>query len=297
MIDINLARKIKEKKPKPSKRTPPNPKLIIVLSSICILFIIFYVFGDAIVGLFIPKPSFQPISQITQQQVQPPVDTPQVEQPVVEEQPPEEENLPIEETETTEPVTAVSWNYSQSSLHFTAYIAFTEALPENLDYKVITVSGDRIIAELETTANTQLSRIQSSITNQLPMYSFSFTPNGTNLQVWGSLKSRQDYTGTAPDIKYADAEANVDALNAIAKTHNITLEAQNLTGPIIRDNLTVFPGWIKFYGSESSMLAFLTQLKNEKLSLNIVRIVSSYSGKRQLKNQKIQLFFQFELII
>lgn len=291
MIDINLAGKLKKSREKVTiERKPPNPRMMIILGSVMILSLAFFFFGDALLGMFIPEPEFKPIS-IQRPPVQQPA--PAVQDTQVAEQP-EVIPEPVEET----PAPEVDWDYGISMQHLSAYVQFTRTLPQHIDYKVITVSGDRIIAELVSgTGSQDISGVRQEIDSSLPMYNFTYTPGSSDLQVWGNLKADAGLPGGSPGADYAQAEANVDGLSSLAKEHNISFRAQDLTGPIARGGNTVLPGWIKLQGTEANMARYLERLNQERMSLNILRITGSPGSGNRNDGRIVQVYFQFELII
>jgi len=290
MIDINLAGRVKKTREKVrTERQPPNPKLMIALGCVGVFALIFYLYGDSILGFFISQPEIRPIQAVSKpvEQTQAAPDTQQVEQPPVEQ--------PEETIEESPP--PPNWDYGRSMLHISTYVKITRSIPATIDYNVITVTGDRIIAELHTGGDMQFENIQSAINEQLSNYSFSYKSETNDLQVWGQLNAGFNVPDKSPQSKYRSAEANVDALNSLAKEHKVSLNAQDLTGPITRGNLTILPGWIKFQGTEADILAFLERLQEEGVSLNILRITGSPGPGRKQAGRNVQLFFQFELIM
>ncbi|MFC1557270.1 hypothetical protein ACFL5L_04735 [candidate division KSB1 bacterium] len=279
MIDINLAGKREKPKEKPVKeRKPPDKKLIIRLGLAAALVVVLYFYWDGIIGLFIP--------------------TPEIPMPVTQSAITEPGTIQSEPaTETPPPETApAAWDYARSMRHIDAYIALTRVLSGNFDYRVITVSGDRIIAEIEMKGSAQFSQAESAINQNLPMYSFSYIRGDTLLQVWGDLKPDSEPEAAAPSRDYAQAEANVDALSTFAQQHNITFREQDLTDPHMRNNMNIMPGWIKLQGTESNIITFLSSVQEEGLSLNIQTITGSPGQNGGPAAETVQLFFQFELI-
>ncbi len=294
MIDINLLGKKQSKSggiPKLSMPDvqKPNPKLTASLAVVVVVFAVYWFLGDTIISIINPPVQYEPISytpppDTTSTIEQTPIDTPET---AVQEQPVEPD--PVE--------TSVTWDYNKSMLHLMTYIELTSLVPGRTEYNVISVSGDRIITEIEKSNIPDVSAYQSQVRQNLSFYDFTFREGGSKLYIWGTLKSGQMTSSESPSQDYLSPESVLSAINDLAARNRIRIRARNISSEFQRNSNTVIPGWIKFNGNEKDILEFLNQIHDMGLSINITRISGTSVGRSGSENAPVNLNFQYELIL
>jgi len=289
MIDINLLGKKQKKsggmpKVNLSDIQKPNPKLTASLAVVVVVFAVYWFFGDTILTMINPPDQYDPIS------FTPPPDTART----VEQTPADTAQTVIDE----EPeASRVTWDYKKSMLHIQSYIELTSLIPENAEYNVISVSGDRIVTEIEKSSIPDVNAYQSQIRQSLSFYDFTFREGNGKLYTWGTLKSDHQFSPESPSGDYVSPESVLSAINDLATRNRIRIRARNISPEFQRNSNTVIPGWIKFNGGEDDILEFLSQIHDMGLSINITRISGTSVGRSGNNNASVHLNFQYELIL
>ncbi|MCP4723767.1 MAG: hypothetical protein GY863_01960 [bacterium] len=290
MIDINLLGK-KKSGGMPKIGVPniqkPNPKLTASLAVVVVVFAVYWFFGDTILSIINPPAQYEPITftpptDTVRTAEQTTVDTAQT---VVDEQPEEPE------------ASRVTWDYKKSMLHIQSYIELTSLIPENAEYNVISVSGDRIITEIEKSSIPDVNAFQSQIRQSLSFYDFTFTEGDGKQYTWGTLKSDHQFSPENPSGDYVSPESVLSAINDLAARNRIRIRARNISPEFQRNSSTIIPGWIKFSGGEDDILEFLSQFHDMGLSINITKISGTSVGRSGNSNASVHLNFQYELIL
>ncbi len=280
MIDINLLGKKPNKAPKPKLNMDYNPKTVTIFGLLIVIVGIYYIFQDELLGLFIAKPvTYQPIS-VPETTVQTPPET-TITQPV--------QDPVVEEPEVT-------WDYNLSMNHIETFIALNSIIPEKVDYNVISVSGDRIIAEITTNLLSNSSDFKNNLRESLPNYDFNFKENGSRLDIWGTIKANAGLSDMNLSSDFTSPAVVLQSISDLSTQYKIRIQARDLSAELSRNNLTVIPGWIKFTGLEDKLLEFLSEIHSKGYSINVTRISGSSLNRSAGQNSRVNLSFQYELI-
>jgi hypothetical protein len=289
MIDINLLGKIQKLKPEKTSSTGgSNRTKIGILGGVAVLLMgLFWIFGDALVGMFY---STEPPGTSIQQARLDSLNRVLTERRLA----PEPEPA-VEEVPEPSPVSS-SWDYRLSMAHIDAFTTFVQTLPITSDYNVIVVGKSGIIAELTVANEAEFFELQSAISGALLEYTFDFRPSGYILQVWGNRKADVPFSDVSPSPDFLTPEANLSALTTISQENSITIKERGKTSSINRNNVSLLPIRIKIQGAENNILRYLNSISNKRLNLNITKISGSGLNRSQGNNSSV-LNFHFELLM
>jgi len=291
MIDINLLRSAQKSRPgtPASRKKPLTLGLFFILACVAALAAVFIMYGDIFIDTLMPEQQ-EEIQSSTVVPEQTPAQKPESRKE-------QAESLPRQPAAAGEKPRRPAWNYSLSMLHIDTYRTLTHVLSETASYDLITVSGDRIVAEIETGGGAPSAALQNVLKQRLPAYSFSYSPKGGSLQIWGTRKPEREIPVKSVDSKSADVKTQTAALYSLIKKRQVSVITRAITGPVSRNDMSVYSGRVKLSGSESRILRFLQDLQAEGLSINILKISGTAAAGESRNNPAVQLFMLFEIIL
>lgn len=191
----------------------------------------------------------------------------------------------------------LSWNYNRSMLLIDTYLAFSESLPDDVIYNIITVRGNGLAAEIYESGNLGFTSEQGALRTNLPLFSFSFSRKDEVIQIWGELIPGAEIP-VKPDPGYAgSAETILANIEKTAAEGNITVNSKSLNGPFERGETSIYSGQLKLTGGYAEMLDFLNELQNKRLAINFQKITGSPGDETVTKSPTMNLYIQFEIIM
>ena len=293
MIDINLLGKIQKSKPEKASSTGglDRTKAGIIGGGAVLLLGLFWIFGDALIGMFY---SSAPPGTSTQQARLDSLNSVLAERSLASESEPEPEPA-VEEEPDPSPI-SLPWDYPLSMAYIDAFTTFVQTLPATADYYVIVVGKSGIIAELIVANESEFFELQSAISGALPGYTFEFRPSESILQVWGNRKADVPLFESSPSPDFLTPEANLSALTTISRENSVTIKERGRTTNIVRNNVSLLPIRIKIQGSENNILRYLNSISDKRLNLNITKISGSGLNRNRGNNSSV-LNFHFEILM
>lgn len=285
MIDINLlGKQPKAKRVKAPREGPLIPPKVLMMLPIVIVLALFGFFYQTIIDFVMPEET--PPALTTELPAVVVIDTPQT--------PVDTVTTPVVVSDPAVP--GMPFDYAMSMEHVSVFTSFVRSIPAGIQYNLISVRGNGIIAEIISNSDASMFDVQTAITGSLNNYDFDAQPVNNLLQLWGTFKPGASRNAISPSADLSTPESVLGALNTSSREHNITVQGPGDTNATTRDNLQILPVWIKYSGSEDNILDFLDDIKAKKIPINITKI-SGENRNRGQANAVTVLNFHFEIVM
>lgn len=292
MIKINLLGQVeKPKKPKAPKREShlPVSKKYIYIGLLLVAIV-------TLVYTYLPEQQEEQVTVVPQPVPQQPEPVPQkpdtIPEPVAEEKPPSEPiKSPVQEKISDDfTIRAASVNKTEVD----GYCILRDAVPNNINYTLISVTENNFISELVTTN----SRMKELFQNNVLKHNFKVIgantggiPPALTTYIWGALP-KSNAGNTAID-KFHKPEEIIKEMRSIGRRSGFVLKAYSVKESAPQGSYKLSSIMFKFSGADKNTVSFLKKLTNENKNFVIVKI----SGVPDKIKNMVQIALNLEVFI